>query len=298
MSYINTIRNKYQKLKFWLWFVIRPQHLASGIFRGIMGYDIDWKNPRDLNEKINWQKFYSNTSEWTRLADKYLARDYIAEKLGEDVLPKLYGVWEKAEDIDFTSLPDKFVMKTNHGCGGIVLVEDKNKLDLQKVKDEMANALNHKFGYETVEPHYLKIHPVVMAEEMIDNDGGFSSSIPDYKVFCVNGVPETILVCSDRVGKHVTLSFYDIEWNYMPEVNSGRHKGEYKEIPKPECLDQLLLYARTLAKDFPQVRVDFYIAHGKIYVGELTFTSQGGYMDYLSREFSLKLGSNVPLIKK
>lgn len=293
------IHRIYARTKFWLFFHIHPQTMASDIFRGIMGFDIDWKNPRDLNEKINWLKFYSDTSEWTRLADKYLARDYIREKLGEKVLPKLYGVWEHAEDIDFSTLPNKFVMKTNHGCGGFVIVEDKSKINQDEIRNKMAKALSKKFGYETVEPHYLKIKPVVMAEQLIENYGGFSTSIADYKVFCINGVPACILVCSDReYDKHTRLSFYSIDWIPLPEVNSGSHRGEFKPIPRPSCLEKMIEYSRILSEGFPQLRVDFYIVGDKIYVGELTFTSQGGYMDYLSREFSLKLGAGVPLPKK
>jgi len=288
----------YAETKWWLQFHLCPKVLASDLFRGIMGYEIDWENPKDLNEKINWMKFNSDTTEWTRLADKYLARDFIEQKLGKGLLPELYGVWDKADDIDISNLPEKFVLKTNHGCGGIILVEDKNSFDLPTAKAELRKALNERFGYRTIEPHYMKIKPVVMAEQMIENDGGFSISIPDYKVWCINGKPQCILVCSDRVPHHVTLSWYDTEWNFLPEVNSGRHSGDYKEIPRPWALEKILEYASKLAEGFPQVRVDFYITKTNIYVGELTFTSQGGYMDYLSREFSLKLGKNVPLIRK
>lgn len=294
-EWIHTI---YAETKYWIRFHFFIKSLDSEFFHGIMGYDINWDNPQDLNEKINWLKLYSDTSEWTRLADKYLARDYITEKLGADVLPELYGAWKRAEDIDFDALPDKFVIKTNHGCGGVVVVTDKATLDREKVRKEMAEAISHTFGYKTIEPHYMKIPPVIMAEQLIENDATFSTSIVDYKVWCINGKPECILMCSDRSGKKCTLSWYDTEWNFLPDVNSGRHSGDYKEIPRPVCLAQMLQYAKTLAEGFPQVRVDFYIEKDRLYVGELTFTSQGGYMDYLSREFSLKLGKNVQLIKK
>lgn len=288
----------YADSKFWLMFHFYPKYLINDTFRGIMGYDIDWKNPRDLNEKINWMKLYADTSEWARLSDKYLARDYIREKIGDHVLPKLYGIWEHAEDIDFSTLPNKFVMKTNHGSGGYVLVHDKNKLDIPAVRAEMAEGIKQKYGYSTIEPHYLGIKPKIMAEQLIENDSDISTSIIDYKVWCINGVPKCILVVSDRINNHCTLAFYDLAWNHLSEVNSGRHAGEYKPIPRPDCLEQMLEYARILANGMPQVRVDFYIETNKIYVGELTFTSQGGYMDYLSRDFSLKLGKEVPLIKK
>lgn len=294
----NWIHHIYAETKFWIQFHLFPRMIVDDLFQGIMGYRINWKDPQDLNEKINWMKFYSDTSEWTRLADKYLARDYIKEKIGDYVLPKLYGVWTKAEEIDFNQLPDKFVMKTNHGCGDIVIVEDKSLANTEKIRTEMSNAIKHKFGYRTLEPHYMKISPVIMAEQLIENDSDFSTSIADYKVWCISGKPECILICSDRMGKKCTLSWYDVDWNFLPDVNFGRHAKDYKEVPRPVCLEQMLEYSTILSEGIPQVRVDFYIEKGKLYVGELTFTSQGGYMDYLSRDFSLKLGKNVPLIRK
>lgn len=289
------IHKWYADTKYWIRFMCYPQGLAAEIFRGVLGYDINWDNPQDINEKINWMKFYYDTSDWTRLADKYLVREYVKEQVGCEILPQIYGVWEKASDIDFGKLPERFVLKTNHGCGMVIPVMDKSLIDDKDIRKKLDTWTKEKFGYATVEPHYLKIHPLIYAEEYLENETDFSSSLVDYKVFCFSGEPYCILVCTDRIiGQHPNLFFYDTEWKPFPPYLVEKKQNEVT-IPKPECLPQLLDYASKLAKGHPQVRVDFYIINNKIYFGEMTFTSQGGYMDYISRELSYDMGKHVKL---
>ncbi len=130
----NSIHSCYAKTKFWLRFHLHPEGIANELHKALVGYDIDWKNPQTLNEKINWMKFNYDTTEWTRLADKYLVRDYVRERIGEVILPKLYAVWQSVEDIDFSKLPAKFILKTNNGCHTIMPVPDKNEVDIEAVK--------------------------------------------------------------------------------------------------------------------------------------------------------------------
>ena len=70
-------------------------------------------------------------------ADKYRVREFLKQQSLENILVDLLGVWEKAEDIDFDKLPDKFVLKCNHGCAMNILVHDKLKLDRQKTVKQL-----------------------------------------------------------------------------------------------------------------------------------------------------------------
>lgn len=293
------VHKMYANIKFWTRFHLYPQGIANEFHKNIVGYDIDWKTPKTLNEKINWLKFYSDTSEWTRLADKYLVRDFVKSRIGNKALVKLYGVWHRAEDIDFEKLPAKFILKTNHGAGTVIPVPDKSKADKDEIRKKLNSWLKQKYGYATIEPHYLKIKPLIIAEQLLENDSEFSSSIVDYKVYCFDGKPFCILVCTDRViGEQSRFSYYDCNWKAMPEVLCDSLKGTHKDIPKPECLNQLLDYASKLSKGFPQVRVDFYIIKGKIYFGEMTFTSEGGYDGDITKSFCLQMGSKITLPTK
>lgn len=276
-----------------IWSIRAPKKLANYYYKSVMGRNIDWNNPRDLNEKINWLKFYSDTSQWTNLADKYKVRAYVESKGLGDILVPLYGVWKNPEDIDFESLPESFVLKTNHACGTVVLVEDKTKLDISAIVNKLRSWMEIKIGVDTVEPHYLPITPLIMAEKMLAR----ANEIVDYKLFTINGNVELVLVCSDRtIGVGCKLSLYDADWNFIPEKLSGVHsKDNVERLPKPQSFERMKECARILAKDFPQVRVDFYDINGKLYFGELTFTSQGGYMSYITPKELLRLGEKIVL---
>lgn len=292
------IHSFYARTKYWLRFHFAPKGLANELHKSLVGYDIDWKNPKTLNEKINWMKFNYDTSEWTRLADKYLVREYVKQRVGEDCLVKLYGVWDNPDEIDFDKLPNQFILKTNHGAGTILPVQDKSKLDISKTKAQLKEWLKLRFGYDTMEPHYLKIKPLVIAEQLLENTCDFSASLADYKVYCFDGKPFCILVCTDRViGKQSRFSYYDCNWNLMPDVLNEKLRGTDILIPKPKKLEQLLDYAEKLANGHPQVRVDFYITNDKIYFGEMTFTSEGGYDGDITKEFCLEMGEHITLPK-
>lgn len=291
------IHTLYAKTKFWLRFHLNPKGLVSEMFRGLMGYEMDWDNPQDLNEKINWMKFNYDTSEWTRLADKYLVREYVRERIGEKALPQLYGVYKTADEIDFDNFPNKFVLKTNQGCGTVLLVKDKAQLNVEAVRRKLNVWVKQRFGYETVEPHYLKIQPVIIAEEFLENEIQQSTSLVDYKVFCLSGKAYCIMVCTNRViGEYADFAFYDMNWKLITDMPAGAHsKDKSFIVEKPACFGVLQEYAERLAKGHPQVRVDFYIVNNNVYFGEMTFTSQGGFMDYIAKKYTLEMGKLVKL---
>jgi hypothetical protein len=270
-----------------------PKVMANKMYRSAMGKNIDWENPIDLNEKINWMKFNYDTTEWTRLADKYLVRDYVSQKGLADILVKLYGVWEDANDIDFEKLPNQFVLKTNHSCGTNIIVEDKSKLDIAKTRKKLNKWLKVKYGVDTVEPHYAGIKPLIIAEEFLVNDNKISSSLVDYKVFCLNGKPHSILVCANRIEGHKDVGFYDVDWRLLPDMINLKHYTNSVEIKVPTNLSQMIKSAAILSEGHPFVRVDFYDVQGRLFFGEMTFTPMGGYMTSIEPKMLEEMGQLV-----
>lgn len=277
-----------------------PKYLAGNIYKNVFKKELDWENPEDLNEKIQWLKFYSDTSLWSVCADKYKVRDYIAQKGFSDILVNLYGRWDNANQIDFDKLPNQFVLKTNHGSGDVIIVRDKSSLDIPKIRKKLNNLLHEVYGVRTVEPHYRRIKPCVMAEELLTNNCAFSDSLVDYKIWCFNGRPHHIWACYNRTKNYVYVETHDLQWNYIPEASvfydSFREGGG--RIPKPSCLDYMLKVASSLSEGFPEVRVDLYEVNNKVYFGEMTFTSQGGYMEFYSKEYLKEMGNLVVLPNK
>lgn len=258
---------------------------------------LNLKNPKTLNEKILYMSLRTDTSLWTRLADKYNVRGYIEECGLSNILVPLLGHWHKAEDIDFDKLPEQFVIKTTHGCGDIIIVNDKSKIDYNDVRQRMHAAISEIYGELEGGKHYMRIRPAIIAEELlnIDNESvKYSSSIIDYKVWCFKGKPCYIMTCTNREHNSVELQLYDTNWN--PQSAYIKPSVHYKlgaTIPAPNNLDKMLEHSEVLSKLFPVVRIDFYNIGGKIYFGEMTFTSLGGLMDYYTDEFQNLAGSLI-----
>ena len=274
---------------------INPKWGADLIYKRFFNRKINWENPKNLQEKTYWLLFNTNTEMWSRCADKYRVREYIKEKGAEEILTTLYGQWDDVDDIDFSALPDKFVLKANNGCGSVIAITDKSKLDVDAVKKKLKRWMKYPFGYNGSQFHYLRIKPCIIAEQLLEEVGETKilspHSMVDYKIWCFNGEPESIIVVFDRAPGFTQQALYDLEWNDLsPKV----FKADYykKPFPKPKNLDKMLDYARKLSKGFPEVRTDFYNIDGKIYFGELTFTA--GYGD-LTDEYYDYLGSKVIL---
>jgi len=265
-----------------------------------------WKHPRTLNEKVTWMSVMTDTSKWTECSDKYEVRKYI-ESLGlKEILTECYGVWDRAEDIDFDSLPNKFVLKCTHDCGSTIIVRDKNKINKKEVIDFLQKHLDVRYGYTWCEFHYIGIKPRVMAESLIemDNTEEFASETTvDHKIRCVDGKALYDFVCYDRTlesgsgGSKTVYDLYDIHsWQpmhqYLADVGV-----EYRKVPRPQNLEKMIEIAEKISKGFPQVRVDLYNVQGKIYFGEMTFTAFSGMNNHFTMEFHRMVGDKIRLPK-
>lgn len=261
--------------------------------------DINWDNPQTLNEKNVWLEAMSDTSLWTEYSDKFLVREHIKELGLERILNKCYGVWTNADDIDFSTLPDQFVLKCNHDCASTKVITDKSQIDEGSIRAFYREKLSKKYGYETCEPHYTKIKPRVMAEELIENtDLELSpTSLVDYKFFCCDGIPQCCMVCYNRSGLRGTFDLYELNpWQKMKEAGAGYNLGD-NNIPEPARLREMIEIAHILSKDFPFIRIDLYNTNGRIYFGELTFTPHGAIQDCFTERMQYVLGSRITLPK-
>lgn len=264
-----------------------------------------WRNPITLNEKISYLSGSSDTSLWSLYTDKFEVRKHIEELGLKNILTKCYGVWESTDEIDFSALPDSFAIKCTHDCGSTIIVEKRpSELDIQKIKDKLNKHLSKKYGYETIEPHYTRIKPRIMAEELLPNitNGLVSCSAVDYKIWCINNKAEWIMVCYDRAigpdDRHkAVLDLYDINsWKPIRHNLSKQYRNaNFKDVPCPINYAEMIKTAEIISTGFPVVRIDLYNINGKIYFGEMTFTSQGGRMDYYTDNFQKKVGEKIKI---
>lgn len=274
-----------------------PQYQAGRIYEDFLGRKLNWDNPQEYSEIGRWLQFNSDTSRWAELADKYLVRKFIEENGFAEYLPKLYGVWDDANKIDFARLPKSFVLKTNHGSGEVIVVKDKMEIDEDDIRRRMNDYLHTPYGYLSAEPHYLKISPRIVAEELLKNTCPNSKTIVDYKIFCFLGEPFLVNICYDRDSKthHCVDAWYDTKWNLLDRYLAFGPRG--KEIECPKSLQVMYDICRVLTKDFPFVRLDFYDVNGRPYIGEMTFTPCGFNGDSLTEEARMEIGNLLDLTK-
>ena len=253
------------------------------------GRFINFNNPKLFTEKIQWLKVYDCTPIKTQLADKILVRDWIKEQIGEEYLKKIYGVYEKYEDIDFKKLPQEYVIKTNHGCKMQRLVIE-GAIPEDNYPELFNNFLKTNYAYKSgYEMQYDKIKPLIFVEEYIKN----TNELFEYLIFCFNGEPKLILFASGKRTSNICCTMFDTNWNNL-HFNYGGNLHE-EAIPPPENLDKMLEISRKLSKDFKFVRVDLHNINGKIYFGEMTFTPASGYMKFSNPKYDRILGDMLDL---
>lgn len=258
---------------------------------------LNLRNPHTLNEKILYLCLKTDTSKWTELTDKYLVRNYVKECGYDKNLIPLLGVWNDAAEIDFDRLPKSFVLKTNHGCGDVKIIKDKDKIDKNDIVVYFNSLLKKRYGALEGGIHYQRIEPKVICEQLLENDDyskKYSSSIIDYKLWCFNGKCKYIFVISNRTRTGVDVMLYDENWKECPEfVRFSSHHRKGVIMPCPSNIEEIIKIGETLARPFPVVRVDLYSIGDKIYFGEMTFTSYGGLMNYFTDEFQKKTGEMI-----
>ena len=244
--------------------------------------------PVNYTEKIQFAKMYESTEEKGRLSDKYAVREWVAEKIGAEHLIPLIGCYDKFDDVPWDSLPERFVIKTNHGSATNIVVFDKAKADKKQIKKkvEFWLSLDFAFSGKGFEMHYSYIKPKIIIEEFINDKNG---ELNDYRFLCFNGEPHYCWIDADRYNDH-RRNVYDLDWQIQP-WNAGKvYPNAEKAIEKPASYEEMIKLAKVLAEGFDHVRVDLYDVDGKIYFGEMTFTYGKGYNLIYPEKYNEMLG--------
>lgn len=262
-------------------------------FRAQMGKWPDLKAPKTFSEKLQWLKLYARKPEYTMMVDKYQVRQYISQTLGEEYLIPVLGVWDDPADIDFDALPERFVLKCNHNSGlGMCICKDKAKLDIPRVKADLARGLKQDYYLTGREWPYKDVPRKVICEAYMADENG---QLPDYKVHCFDGKAKVVLVCRDRFEKTgLTEDFFTERWEHIP-VQRPAHPNASGPIPKPVQLEKMLELAERLAREIPFVRIDFYEVEGRLYFGEMTFFPASGLEAFEPEEYDKTFGEWITL---
>ena len=294
LNFVNQMRGQLFSQK--RFYALNPSQYKQMIelqYRQATGQIMDVDKPKNFTEKIQWLKLYDSTPIKTRLADKYLVRQWVAEKIGKQYLIPLLGVWDNFDDIDFDLLPNQFVLKANHGSGMNIVVRDKKTFDIENAREKINVWLGIDYGTLSNELHYNNIKKKIIAEKFITD--GKNLDIPDYKFLCFDSRPQIVQYLSER-STELTLDYFDLNWKHLSIERADHHNSNNPEkIQKPQNFKLMKKLAAELCKGFSHVRVDFYEVGDKVYFGEMTFTPGSGLFKYNSAGTNEELGNLLKL---
>ena len=262
------------------------------MYRAAIGSWPDMKCPRAFNEKLQWLKLHDRNPLYTTLADKFRVKRWVAERIGSEHVAKTYDTWERAEDIDISGLPERFVLKTNHDCGGIVICRDRDTFDVDKAKKALDKHLKSNYYWRKREWPYKDIRPLVFAEEYLESGGGVG--INDYKLFRFsNGRIITLLMTDRFTDTGPTKTFFNEVWTPL-DLTEGGHPTRHN-APAPRKFEEMKRLADIIGREFPFVRIDFYEVSDRLLFGEVTLYPNAGFEHFDPPEWDDRLGSWIDL---
>jgi hypothetical protein len=279
------------------------------LYRAVFQKKIDWDTPQTINEKLQWIKLYDHNPQYTKMVDKYAAKQYVADMIGEQYVIPTLGVWNHFDEIDFDQLPNQFVLKCTHDSGSVVICKDKSKLDKKTAKEKIEKSLKSNYYWLGREWPYKNVPPRIIAEQYMQDDElsdckplnyefglmeKTEKGLTDYKFYCFNGKAKIVMIASNRFSaKQTTFDYYDRKFNHLPFQWGNPSSNVLQK--KPNRLDEMFAIAEHLANNIPEVRVDLYLTNNHIYFGEFTFFDGSGFDLIEPNEWDYKIGELLQL---
>lgn len=261
-------------------------------YETLIGKKLNLECPQTFNEKLQWLKLHNQRIEYTAMVDKYAVKQYVANKIGKQYIIPTLGVWKHFDEIDFDKLPNQFVLKCTHDSGGLVICEDKYKLDKKAAKEKIEKCLKRNYYWVAREWPYKNVQPQIIAEKYLTDTT--QNELIDYKIMMFDGKEYCSFVCTNRYSENgLNVTFYDKNWEIM---KFERHYPRSTiPIEKPKSYQTMIELARKLSAGIPFVRIDFYEVKGQVYFGEITFFPGSGFEEFSPDYFDKTLGELIKL---
>lgn len=276
-------------------YIVPDDFAIKMTFRRVKGYSLNYEAPRTFSEKLCFLKAYYYNPLTNICADKYYSREYVNACGLERILKRTYGVYNCSDEINLDTLPDSFFMKCNHGNGDNFYIKSKDATDFRPIFRKLDKSMKNDYYWDNRERCYKGIEPRILIEEPLINEDG---SLPiDYKFYCFSGEPKYLMISyGEYEHKHINHKF-DMNMESIDHLFKNKATIDAHNCIIPDNIREMIELATVLCKPFPHVRVDLYNVKGKIYLGELTFYTAGGYVNIESKEFDLQIGSWIDLKK-
>lgn len=265
------------------------------IYRQLMGTELNLKHPQTFSEKLQWLKLYDRNPLYTQMVDKYEAKRYVANIIGDEYIIQTLAVYDSTKEIDIDALPDRFVLKCTHDSGSVAICKDKKTFKRDEAFAMLEKGLRKNFFWENREWPYKNVKPRIIAEAYLEDNA--TQELRDYKFFCFGGEVKALFIAEDRQGDEETkFDFFDADFRHL-DIRNG-HPNANVPPTKPHSFEKMKELAEKLSQGIPHLRVDFYEANGKIYFGELTFSHWSGFTPFEPEEWDLKFGQWLELPSK
>jgi len=273
---------------------------AHNTYKRKIGKSLNIEHPITFDDKMWYLKLNNRNELLTKCTDKYLVRDYVKECGLECILNELYDTYEKAEDINFSELPDRVFFRLNHTSGYNYLYDKNQPFDKKSFIKRFNYGLKQNHYTLSREWNYKNINPKIVCEKVLENNDGLP--LIDYRFLCFNGTPKLLMVDVNTCDKDGTFSMscrrniYDINFNFLP-IRFSKDNIKEMSIKKPKNYGKMIEFATILSKPFPFCRVDLYNVDGNIFFGEITFYHAGGYNHITPAKWDLRIGSWIDISK-
>lgn len=271
---------------------LTDEEYIKKVFKARMGYGLNLDNPSTYSEKLQWIKLYDRRDIYTLMVDKFDVKEFVANRIGAQFVIPTLGVWNSFDEIDFSMLPDQFVLKCTHDSGGLVICKNKNELDYKKARKKINKCLQKNYYLSGREWPYKNVKPRIIAEKYMAD---YNDELNDYKFFAFNGSVKALFVATDRQKENtdVKFDFFDENFNHLP-FKQG-HENAVTCPEKPKCFKQMIEIASKLSKGYPELRVDLYEVDGRVYFGELTLFHHGGWTRFSPEKWDNIFGEWITL---
>jgi len=274
-------------------FKFLPDKLYLQIFyKAVFGKKLNLEDPKTFNEKLQWLKLYDREEKYVSFVDKYEAKKLASNIIGEKHIIPTIGIWERFDDIDFSAMPNSFVLKCTHDSGGIVICKDKTTLDIAQARKKINKSLKNNFFYYGREWPYKNIKPRIIAEKYMEDS--LTKELRDYKFFCFNGKARFYKIDFDRYKDH-RANYYDLDNNLLDLGETFCPPDFNRRVDIPSSTKQMEEYCTKMSKGLPFVRIDFYDVNGEVYFGEYTFFPMSGFGKFIHDSNDLYLGDMLML---
>lgn len=273
-------------------------------YKSIFNKELNLKNPKTFNEKMQWIKLYDRNPLYTTLVDKYKVREYVKERIGEEYLIPLLGVWNSPYDIDFDKLPNQFVLKCNHDSN-VFICRDKTKCEVRDKKqsysnfDEVKNALDKRLKTNYYKANrewpYKNVERKIICEKYMKDQN--SDTLIDYKFFCFNGEPKYLYI-TNHLSEEEYINYFDEQFNSINVFRKDLRSLPSDYYKAPLLFAEMKRICRKLTEGLIWARCDLYEINKKIYFGELTFFPTSGFVPFISEKWNVVFGDCVDLKRK